>query len=500
MSKLKDLFKNKKAAHGSLAVAVTAIVIAAVVIFNVGFTALSKASLWYFDMTKAQVFTLSDETKEILAPVTSDVNIYFTREEDDLMKGSGDTNEYMKYIYRTAKELEKEFSNISVKCVDIVKDPAFFEYYYNTAATNILTTSVIVESNGEFRLLSSDAFFVWDEDRSYIWGYNGEAKFAASILQVTSSDIPTICFTEGHGEPAPDECTALVSLCESAGYKVETVDLSKDELSDDVRIVIINDPLYDFAGLEAGERGSEIDKLSEFLDDYGCVMVFADPEDSKNLKNLSEMLLEWGVELCPGKTVIDKANSLTVDGREIVAEYETEDTLGASLYNAISSLSSMPKTILSDAMPMKILFDSDYTSAGTYQASAVLYSHDTSEIAENGKTSDGGRLPLMSITRRENIKDNDFIYSYMLVCGSSSFVSDRYLNSNSYANSDILLNTIRLTGREKIVADIDLKMLDDTTLDITVSQSNAWTAVFALAIPLVIGIVGIIVCKRRRAK
>ena len=181
MNKIKSFFKNNKGlAHGTLAVVITAIVIAAVVLFNVGFTALSKASLWYFDMTKEQVFTLSDETKEILSGVTSDVNIYFTREEDDLMKGSGGTGEYMKYIYRTAKELEKEFSNVRVECVDIVKHPAFFDYYYNTAATNILTTSVIVESGGEFRLMSSDAFFVWSEDRSYIWAYNGEAKFAAA--------------------------------------------------------------------------------------------------------------------------------------------------------------------------------------------------------------------------------------------------------------------------------------------------------------------------------
>ena len=151
-------------------------------------------------------------------------------------------------------------------------------------------------------------------------------------------------------------------------------------------------------------------------------------------------------------------------------------------------------------MPLNILFDADTTSEGTYRASAVLYSHAEAEIKENGHTSDGGRMPLMSITRRENIKDNDFIYSYMIVCGSPAYVSDKYLNSNSYANSDILVNTIRLTGREKIVADIDLKVLDDTSLDITTSQSNTWTVVFAAVIPLIIGVVGIVVCKRRRAK
>jgi hypothetical protein len=104
----------------------------------------------------------------------------------------------------------------------------------------------------------------------------------------------------------------------------------------------------------------------------------------------------------------------------------------------------------------------------------------------------------MTITRKEGIRDNDYIYAYLTVCGSPSFVSDKYLDSTAYANSDILLNTIRLTGREKIVADIDLKVFDKTELDITTSQSNVWTVLFAAAIPLAVGVTGGVVCYRRR--
>lgn len=489
--------RSRKFKHGSLAVVLTVVVIAVVIAFNAALSALANSYLWYFDMTGDNVFTLSDEAKEILAPVTAEVSIIFAKDEDSLMNGKN-TNEYMKYIYRTARELENEFSNITVKCVDVIEHPAFFEYYYNTAATNILSTSVIVDSGGEFRLFTSDAFFVWDEDRTYIWGYNGEAKFAAAILQVTSAEVPVICFTEGHGEKSPDDTPALKQLCESAGFEVRTIDLSKEKIEDDVRIIIINDPLYDFAGVEAGERGSEIDSLSAFLDDYGSVMIFVDSEKAKNLKNLSEMLLEWGVEFCPGQAVIDDLNTLTIDGKTLVAEYETENTLGASLYNSISSLSSMPKTIVPEAMPLKLTYETAQAPMLSYIASPVLYSHASAEIRENGTETDGGRMPLMTITRREGIKDNDYIHAYVTVCGSPSFLSDKYLNSNSYANSDIFVNTIRLTGREKIVADIDLKVFDETELDVTTTQTNSWTAVFAIAIPLVIGVVGAVVCFRRK--
>ena len=131
-------------------------------------------------------------------------------------------------------------------------------------------------------------------------------------------------------------------------------------------------------------------------------------------------------------------------------------------------------------------------------ASFAMTPHASSNVREGGETKDGGRLPLMTISRKEGIRDNDYIYAYLTVCGSPSFVSDKILNSNSYANSDILVNTIRLTGREKIVADIDIKVFDNTELDVTTSQTNGWTAVFAIAIPLVIGAFGFAVCFRRK--
>lgn len=489
-------FKSKKFKNGTLAVVFTAAVIALVILINAAISAAAGAGMWYFDMTKEGVYTLSDATKEILEPVDAEVNILFAKDEDALVSGDG-TNEYMKYIYTTARELEREFENIHVKCVDVVENPAFFEYYYNTAASNIYTTSCIVESGGEFRLFSSDAFFVWDENRTYIWGYNGEAKFAAAILQVTSAEMPKILFTTGHGERGI-EGTALKTVCESAGFEVGTINLSEEEIAPDVRIIVVNDPLYDFAGVEAGASGNEIDRLSAFLDDFGTVMVFSSAERAGNLKNLSEMLLEWGVALRPGETVVDDLHTLTVDGKTLVADYETANTLGASLYSAISDLDSMPRTIVPDCMPLDTLFETETTLNGVYQTSAALYSHASAGVMKDGATSEGGRMPLMTITRRENVKDNDYIYSYLTVCGSPSFLDDKYLNSNSYANSDILVNTVRLTGREKIVADIDIKVFDDTTLDITTSQTNTWTAIFAVAIPAAVAVAGAVVCRRRR--
>lgn len=492
-----NIFKSRKMKYGGMSVAFTAAVIAAVIIFNTVFKAVADAGLWYIDMTKEQVFTLSGASRELLADVESPVNIYFTQTADKLMSGE-DSSEYMKYVYRTALQLEKNFSNIKVTCVDVVKDPAFFEYYYNTSASTIKTTNVIVESGGEFRLLAVDAFFMWDENRQYIWAYDGEAKFTAAILQVTAAEMPIVYFTTGHGEPARDKSEALWSLFETAGYEVRPIDLSSETPDDAGRILVINNPIYDFAGIEAGEGKNEIDKVDTFVDNLGCLMVFADSESSKNLKNLSEFLYEWGIEFCSGQTVIDNAQSVTPDGRAIVAAYESEDTLGASLYRDISALSSKPKVIFENAMPLNLVYDQDNSLTASRMSSTVFYSGDGADVYEKGEKVKSGAYPIAAISRESAVKDNDYFYSYVFVCGSPGFASDKYINSSAYANSDIILNTARLIGREKIVADIDPKVLDETELDITTAQANGWSIAMIVTLPVIIGLAGICVYIRRR--
>ncbi len=485
----------KKYKLGAASLTMTAVIVAAVIVINAVFTQLASSMLWYFDMTGAKVFTLSDECRELLSDVEDEVNIYFAQPVDKLMSGE-DSNEYMKYIYNTALQLEKAFDNIHVECVDVIKNPAFFEYYYNTAASNIKTTSVIVESNGEFRLFASDAFYYYDEDYTYIWAYDGEAKFAAAILQVTASSLPTVYFTTGHGESASKD-SAVWKLYETAGFNVEEIDLTKEDIGEDGRIIVINNPIYDFSGIEAGED-NEVSKIDRFVDDYGCLMIFADSENAANLTNISEYLEEWGVKFNPGITVNDTENSISRDGREIVAKYESESTLGASLYADISKLSSMPKTVLYDAMPITLTYDESDKLMGSKITSAVLYSNGTSKTVENGEATEEGSYPLVTLSREEGIKDNDYFHSYVFVCGSPEFVSDKYINSNSYANSDIILSAARLIGREKIVADLDIKVFDDTSLDITSAEANRWTVALTLIPAAVAAVCGITVCIRRR--
>ena len=122
-----SFYSSKRFRYGTAAGAFTCAFIAVVIIFNIIFTALATKYLWYIDMTKESVFTLSDAAKEILYDIDDEVNIYFCSEPDALMNGTNGT--WAKYVYNTAMQLEAAFPNIHVTCKDIVKHRAFFERF-----------------------------------------------------------------------------------------------------------------------------------------------------------------------------------------------------------------------------------------------------------------------------------------------------------------------------------------------------------------------------------
>ena len=261
------------------------------------------------------------------------------------------------YVADTAEEIAKAFPNIHVRYVNSILEPKLFEKYKYTDVSTIKTTSVIVESGSEFRVYAADAFFVTDSNTSNVWAYNGEEIFAAAFLAVTAAETPLACFTTGHGESVD---AAFINTIVKAGYEARTIDLTKEDIPDDCRLIIVNDPRYDLAGYNIYDKDavSEIAKIDKLLDSNGTLMVFKDP-DTAYLKNLEEYLYEWGVVFSDG-VVVDNSDSITSDGQSLVATYPS-GTLASSIHKDISSLSSPPKTIVKYASPITV---SDLFTAG----------------------------------------------------------------------------------------------------------------------------------------
>ena len=489
--------QSRKFKYGSMATAFTIGFIAIVVIFNIIFTALASRYNWYIDMTSEQVFTLSDEAKEIMSDITNEVKIIFASEPDVLMTGSDSA--YMRYVYTTAKQLEESFSNITVECVNVLKHPSYFREYYNTTNTDIDSDSVVVVSGSEIRIFAAEAFFTFDENYENVWAYNGEYKLISGIMQVTQTDTPIVAFTTEHGESLDENGAGnLATLFADNGFEVQSVNLANETLDDDCRILVIYNPRYDFIGSEAdASQFNEIQKIDDFLDDYGCLLVFAEPAYVDNLTNLNEFLEEWGISYVGDTYIRDKDHAMTVDGYGIVTEYQS-DTLGASIYSELSKLSTPPKAMIYKSMPIDILWESGGDLSGSRDVSAVLKSHDTSELVVDGEVTEVGAYNVMTISRETRIVDNEYYYSYVIASGSPTFSDGAYVVSNAYANKDVLSAAMKAVGRERVLAVLDFKPFDDDDITITTDEADHWTAAMTLVIPVIVAACGIYVVTRRK--
>jgi hypothetical protein len=476
-----------------ISTALTALFVAVVLVVNVAFFALANHFVWYVDMTKHQLYTLSDTAKDILKAVDDKVTIYFAVEADKITQA----DPLLNYPYRTARDMEANFDNISVECVDIIKNPNVFKEFHTITGQDIKTTSVVIATESDFSIYYLESMFITDEDTGNLWGYQGEYKMISAILSLTNTERPKAYFTVNHGETNATNSQALRALYANAGYDVVDIDLTKEDLGDDARILIINDPKYDFDGGESGdEMSNEIAKIDRFLDDLGCLMVFTSPENAGRLTNLSELLVEWGIGFNGETYVQDKDHAISTDGSAIVAKYE-ENTLGASLY---LDLDKNSKTILPHSMPLSILFEEDGRYEGTKEVSAVLSSHDSSVLYKDGKVVDEGSFPVMAISRELTVENNDYYYSYVFVSGSAEAASNAYLGATSvkYANKDIVYNTIKLTGKDRVLCDIEPKQFEKTALDITTAEANRWTVILTVVLPVIIAGVGTVVWVRRK--
>ena len=157
-----------KLRHGISAVALTAAVIAAVILLNVGFGVLADRGLWMIDLTSEKMYTLTDETVNMLTGTFDQVNGQrrANGEEDvevdiifcadpDLIKG----NEKMRYIYYTARALEKKFpGSVKVSATNVWTNPSSVDRYRTNSYSSIYQSNIIVASGSEFRITTIETY------------------------------------------------------------------------------------------------------------------------------------------------------------------------------------------------------------------------------------------------------------------------------------------------------------------------------------------------------
>ena len=495
-TKKKSIFSDRKFKYGSLAVGLTIAFVALIVILNVIIYALAYSYGWYIDLTGQQYYGINqgsiDYLDEILTPEVK-VKIIFCQAKDRVID---DNAGY--YVYRCAETYKKTYpDNISIEFLDINLHPDIANEYTTQLGSRLYTTSVIIETNqtDSFRAVTYDNFFTFDSETNSVYAFNGERRFTSYIMALCT-DYPICYFTTGHGETVygkDDAPIALAELMVDAGFDVRLIDLSKEDIDGNAKVIIINDPVYDFIGGDDLNR-NELNKLGRFMSDKGGnAMVFLSPEHHNALTNLKQWLADWGVSVEQG-IIKDDAHAITPDALTITNDYPSGTGFAESLHTYIRRLDSAPMTPIKDALAFKALFE--YQNGK--EVGTVLKSFDTSKLCTDNGDVPGSYVTATLVQHTKTDSSTQAQLNTYLFVSSKGYIDEDYLNSNSYGNRDMLFTLASAMSKKLVPLDIDFKVFANEALDITTAEAYGWSVTFIAIIPLVIAGVGIFVCVRRK--
>ena len=552
--------------HRSLTgTAVTALVIALVILINVAVGALFSGQLWWIDLTKKELHSLSPAAEKLLGQTLDSANreaggevlveIIFCA-DPDMITGNGQ----LRYAYYTAKQMEKAFSDrIKVSTTNVWSNPSSVDEYRVNAYSSIYQSNVIVASGTEFRVISGSAFVKEDAYGDGFNDYYGEKLFLSTIMAVTRAEAPICCLTVNHGEAfATDEGKAnyseFVKVIENAGYRVQYLDLEKEEIPADCRLIITLDPQTDFVS-DFGSTGtvSEAKKLEKYLAETNSFMVFTDA-DTPKLFNLEELLEQWGIAY--GRyTETDENGSSKKNNLQVIDRDYAIDGTGALFYGQYASGagSSALADVIEEGGSPKVLFGNagSIGFSSTYTTSYHIPSEDDGEgngftygeYYKNGKQrnifsmfhagetalcyakqSDGSLVldkegnPLLadtsgsyylmtlsnqSITINESSNTTINDASYVCAVASTEFASNAVLQSDSYGNTDVLLSILYEVSREIEPVGLDSKIIDPLTIAdgyYTEAQTTTTTVILVLLPAVVFAVAGIVILIKRRVR
>ncbi len=494
----RNLQKRRRMKYGAFAVGLTAAVVALIIAVNAVFSALAIKNGWYFDMTERDLYTPDPDAMTLLEEYRGsealDIRFIFCMPEDQLV-----SDELCNMVNNLLKAYDEEFDFISVEYVDIVNHPQILDKYLLTNTSTVRSNSVIVTNGKNSIVYSIDSFFTSNDGTSAtIYALNGDYKIVSAVIRL-ADDNPIAYFVTNHSEDVSG--SALRNLFIDAGYDVRDIDLTKEDMSPDAKVVVINNPKTDFWGVN--EAVNEIKKLETLLEGSAGLMVFMD-ETVNATPVLDDFLENWGVRF-ERQSIRDHENSVAgTAGTNLIAEYVTEGS-GATLTSGLRALSNPPKAVLTKCRPITLLYDGtvgkDFASIGAVRfAFPVLTSSGkavTSPLDGEGQ-SVTGRQNLLTITIQQRYKDNVSHNSFVLAGGTSSFSDDAYIGTSSYANRDILFNAMKQFSKKNVPVDINVKLFSDDSLTISAKEANIWTAVCTVLLPAAVAGVGIYVYARRR--
>lgn len=487
--KFKKFMKSRKAKHGTVAMAITALVIVMVIVLNIIIGLLvDRFPDLELDLTSNNSFALQDDTIDYVSHLNNDVTVYILMEKD---KFESQGTYFVQAQKMLNKMVSKSDGKMKIKYVDLTSNPSFTSNYPNvdwqsSSANNI----VLVESGKQYKVLTLTDCFEYDEQTYNYYGtysFTGtkiEQAVVTAILNVTTDDKVVVDMIKGNNE---QDYSSLKSLLENNAYQVNEVSLATGDFDKDAKVAIMYAPSVDL-------DEKIVEKLSTWLSNdgkYGRSLIYVPTADMGEMPNLDDFLKEWGMS-------IDRGYVFETDETALVnANSPYAFTVSYGDYYKDNLKNSKIPVVVSESHAVNITDENTAHALlkTTNKAGVLPIDADKSWDYKDAITGNGENVAAEGVMTNEDKKS-----SRVVVFGSYVMFSDTIMQYNSFNNSAYFMNVINtIADKEDVGITIESKSIDNTELGITdVATQNTMLVVFVIVIPIAILVAGFVFWLRRR--
>ena len=467
MKKLKKMVNahrnkgNKKMLkHGSYSIAMTALMIAIVVILNLVIQEI-PSKYREFDLSSQKLYTIGEQTEKILKNLKKDVNLYYIAQDGT------ESNDIEKLL----EKYEEGSKHIKVEKKDPAVYPKFASQYTSEQLSN---NSIIVECAEKNKVVDyQDMYETTVNYQTYsqqVTGFDGEGQLTSAINYVVSEDMPVLYTLTGHDELSMSE--SMKETIQKSNIEIRDLNLLTEEaVPEDTECLFIFSPKTDIAEDEAK-------KIISYLENGGKAIILSDYTEIE-MPNFNSVLENYGVQ--PENGII-----LEGDQDHYIAQNQYYLLPNIESHEINSNLSSKSKYVLTALSPgIKSLEN----VRDTIKIDSILTTSDSAYQKTD--------LENMETTEKE---DGDYKKTQIVYFASSAIFNDQMNATVSGANYELLSSSLSwLCGTEEDSSiSIPSKSYDMTTLMVPSSDASFWSIFVTAVVPVTILLVGFGIWLKRR--
>ena len=420
-----NTIKKRWLISGTNTLLLIAILIAIVILIN---SAVQSLELTPIDCTSNKEYTLTNESKERVANIQSDVNVYFVGYDDSSTQVS------------LARQYNKANDKIKIEVIDTNERTDIASKYNVTNDSK----AIIIENGEKSKTLYSDDLYTYDS--SYQTIDLTEEKITSSILNVTSDKIANVYFLSGYSDYSLEYSGGMYYLSSYLKDEVlnyQTLDiLIKGAIPDDCDTLVITTPSKDFDELTTNE-------ITKYINNGGKILwLNSNYAEAKDLPNVNKILALYGVNPFSAGYVYETDNSRTALGYASCIVEDLGSTDIAKKLTDVVLLNATKININEDGLE-----DLGVTKQDIITTSSTSYFR--ANVSNTSSSQDGdeqGGFTLGAIfTKKISNEDEDSensVESTLVIFGDNNFVSDVQIVSQVNPmiflanNKDLMLNSI----------------------------------------------------------